>query len=164
MLKRTVTLTLRVFAVVSVVAVVGCATTATPQTVAADQRKENAEFREDQREDSAAFDRQQQDERSALRADQAKARVDVKMSNEQDQKNFAIEARERVAKLDARVVELRKLGKRVSPEIISARDAVLAHIELTDDTPMTHDAWMKDRDAVNAELAALSSSIDRAGS
>ena len=147
-------------AVLLALGVTGCATQ-TPATVAQDQRTETRELNADQKEDSAAFDRMQQDERSGLKADQAQERSDVAMSNAADQQKFVIDARERVAKLDARIAEQRKLGRPVDQATVDARTAVLAHIELSDDTPMTHATWMKHRDEIDAELTALSNAIDR---
>jgi hypothetical protein len=161
MMNRTASRALLVVSALSALGVAACAT-ATPQTVAADQRVESAEFREDQREDGAAFDRKQEDQRSALVADQAKERVDVSASNVDDRRTFVIESRERVARLDARIVELKALGKSVSPAVTEARDAVLAHINTNETSTVTHALWMKDRDMVKAELTALTNQVERA--
>ena len=53
-------------------------------------------------------------------------------ANELDQSKFAIDVRERIAKYDARMVELRKIGKRIDPATVAARDAIAAHNELCD--------------------------------
>lgn len=161
MMNRSASRAFLIVSAIGAVVVGGCAT-ATPQTVAAEQRTENAEFREDQREDGAAFDRKQEDQRSALVADQAKERVDVSASNMADRKTFTIDARERVARLDARIVEMKALGKSVTPAVTEARDAVMAHINSNETAAVSHAMWMKDRDTVNAEITALTNQIERA--
>jgi hypothetical protein len=83
------------------------------------------------------------------------------MSNAADQEKFVIEARERLAKIDARIAEQRKLGRPVDQATVDARTAATAHIELSDDTPMTYKSWTKHRDDINAELAALTNQLER---
>jgi hypothetical protein len=139
---------------------VSCATT-TPETVAEAQRDDRIELTVEQREEKAAFEKKQQNERSGLVADQATANATAAMANELDQSKFAIDVRERIAKYDARMVELRKIGKPIDPATVAARDAIAAHNELCDNEKMSQEVWSSHRDQLNSELVALGNQIER---
>lgn len=138
---------------------IGCTTA--DKSVAESQRDERSDLSADQSEQRAAFERKQQDERSGLTADQAHEIVEGEMANVGDQRNFAIDARERLAKLDARVVELRKNGRRVDDGAMAARDAIVTHIAVFDDEVMARTVWTTHKDQLNSELSALSNRLDQ---
>lgn len=150
------------FLAATVALVVGTAAACgTPEkTVTESRREERSDLTSEQVEKKAAFDRKQQDERTTLTADQAREAITIEMVKNDDQTRFAIDARERLAKLDARVVEMRKLGKKIDVSAVEARDAIQAHIATFDNEPMARVDWSIQRDQVDSELKLLGERLD----
>ncbi|HEY1098112.1 MAG TPA: hypothetical protein VGF99_04260 [Myxococcota bacterium] len=160
------TVALSLFAVVATIGM-GCATT-DPDKLAAKHSEERIELADDQNKEHAAVDREQQEERIELAADQARENVNAsekgvkrEVGQEAEQAKFAIDARERLAKFDARMAELRKLGKPVDESTARARNVIAARIDACDDEILDKQSWTAQRDVIKSELDALDNQIDR---
>lgn len=146
--------------------VTACAST--PATQSEHQREEKRDLSQEQLESRAAAERQQSERRADLAAHQAgedlnaEAQVDKAAATfTVEQSKYAISAKEQLAKIDARIVELRRLGKTIEPATTHARDAVAAHLQAFDDEAMSRDAWIKHCDALDSEMVALDNQVDR---
>lgn len=161
------TVAIALFAVVATIGT-GCATTTDPDKVAAEHSEERIELADDQNKEHAAMDRGQQEERIELAADQARENVDIAakdvkkdVTQEAEQAKFAIDSREQLAKFDARVAELRKLGKPVDESTTRARNVIAARIDACDNEILDKAAWTAQRDVIVSELKALDNQIGR---
>lgn len=162
------TIATSLFAVVASLSLgVGCATT-NPDKLAAEHSEERIELADDQNKEHAKVDREQQEERIELAADQARENVDVAakdvkkdVTQEAEQAKFAIDAREQLAKFDARIAELRKLGKPVDESTARARNVIAARIDACDNEVLEKASWTAQRDVITSELKALDNQLGR---
>lgn len=168
MLNRTNT----AFLAVAACAFVGAASMACSSTssskLAAEHSEERAELSEEQVTERAELERQQREEQVALNANQARDHVKAnasavkgEVSFEAEQSTFAIDAKEKLARLDARIVELQRLGSSIDDSTMRARDEVARHIAACDDEVMSREVWLKHKEGVSSELAALTNQVKR---
>lgn len=80
---------------------------------------------------------------------------------EAEQSTFAIDAKEKLAKLDARLLELERLGRSIDDSTMRAHDEVARHIAACDDEIMSRETWLKHKEQVAVELPALSNQVKR---
>ncbi len=158
---------LSLFAVVATLGA-GCATTNDPDKLAAEHSEERIELADDQNKEHAAVDRAQQEERIELAADQARENVNASakevkrdVNQEAEQAKFAIDSREQLAKFDARMVELRKVGKPIDESTARARNVIAARIDACDDEVLEKASWTAQRDVITSELKALDNQLVR---
>lgn len=145
------------------------ASCASPDKIEAEQRSDRAELKHDQTEEHAAMERDHREERVDQNAEQARENVDVdvraaknEVSNEAEQAHVLVDARESLAKLDARIAELRRKGKPVDQVALNARAAVATHIDAcANDRQMSKDAWSVHHNELKAQLVVLETQVKR---
>lgn len=154
-------------ATLGIVGGVGCAQTSSAE-LASKHSTERAELAEKQVDEQAELDRKQREARVDLAADQAREHVAVDATStkkevtfEAEQERFAIDVKEKLAKLDARIDELRRTGHSIDMATLQARDEVARDIAACDGEMDNRDAWLQQKESIQVKLTALTNQVKR---